>query len=105
MQLDDLNLDIDRLADLCRRYGIAKMEVFGSFATGEAGENSDLDILVSFLPAADVGLEFVALQQELESLLGRRVDLLTRQSVEQSPNRYFRRYALANTRVLYEHAA
>ena len=46
-----------------------------------------------------------ALQDEFESLFGRPVDLLTRQSVERSPNKYFRHYALARTELLYERAA
>lgn len=101
MMLADLDLDRTALRDLCRRYRVARLEAFGSFATGEAREDSDLDLLVTFEPEAVVGLEFVALQQELEALLGRRVDLLTRRSVEQGPNKYFRRFALRHTDLLY----
>jgi len=57
------------------------------------------------VPHAAIGLEFVALQQELAALVGRAVDLLTRESVERSPNKYFRRFALRRTQVLYERAA
>ena len=77
-------------------------EVFGSFTRSEAGDTSDLDVLVSFKPGARPGLEFVALQQELEELFGRPVDLLTRRSVERSPNKYFRRFALSQTEPIYE---
>ncbi len=71
-------------------------------AAGDAGDRSDVDMLVTFAQGAAVGLEFVALQQELESILGRRMDLLTRESVECSPNKYFRRFALRHTELLYE---
>ncbi|MEN6662522.1 MAG: hypothetical protein ABFD85_00865 [Phycisphaerae bacterium] len=64
-----------------------------------------MDIVVTFQPGASIRLEFVSLQQELESLFGRRVDLLTRRSVETSPNRYFRRFALERTMVHSERAA
>lgn len=104
MTLSDLHIDRDRLAELCRRYGIARLEVMGSFASGDAGPESDLDVLVTFKPSARIGLEFVELQQELEALFGRPVDLLTRASVEGSPNKYFRRYALRSTELLYEPA-
>lgn len=105
MRLSDLLVDAERLADICRRYRISRLEAFGSFVTGEAQPQSDLDVLVSFEPDAPGGLEVVSLQQEFESLFGRRVDLLTRQSVERSPNKYFRRFALERTQVIYEHAA
>lgn len=105
MRLSDLSIDFQRLADICRRHHVVRLEAFGSFASGEAQEQSDLDILVTFAPGESVGLDFVALQQEFEALFSRRVDLLTRQSVERSPNKYFRRFALHGTKVLYEHAA
>ncbi|MFA6133335.1 MAG: nucleotidyltransferase domain-containing protein [Phycisphaerae bacterium] len=105
MKLSDLRIDLDRLAGICRRYHVARLEAFGSFASGEAKEQSDLDMLVTFEPGAAIGLEFVSLQQEIESLFSRPVDLLTRESVERSANKYFRRFALRRTEVLYEHAA
>jgi predicted nucleotidyltransferase len=105
MRLSDLKIDADRLAQICRRYHVARLEAFGSFARGEADAGSDLDILATFEPEASIGFGFVSLQEELEALLGRRVDMLTRQSVECSPNKYFRHYALARTETFYEHAA
>jgi len=105
MQLSDLHIDAAGLAGICRRYHVERLEAFGSFASGQAEAGSDLDMLVTFEPGAAVGLEFVALQQELSECLGRAVDLLTRASVERSPNKYFRHYALRHTQVLYERAA
>jgi hypothetical protein len=102
MLLTDLGLDQERLAACCRRFGVARLETFGSFVTGDARLDSDLDILVTFEPGATSGLEFVAFQQELQEVVGRRVDLLTRESVERSPNKYFRRFALRHTELLYE---
>ena len=102
MLLADLGLDRERLAACCHHFGVAGLETFGSFVTGDARLDSDLDILVTFKPGVRSGLEFVALQQELEEVVGRRVDLLTRESVERSPNKYFRRFALRHTELLYE---
>ena len=102
MVLADLCIDRERLADCCKRFGASRLETFGSFASGDASADSDLDILVTFKPGVTLGLEFVALQQELEEIIGRHVDLLTRASVEQSPNKYFRRFALRHTEPLYE---
>jgi hypothetical protein len=104
MALIGLRLDPVRLGELCRRYRVARLEVFGSFARGDADLESDLDILVTFEGDARVGLEFITLKQELERVVGRPVDLLTRRSVERSPNKYFRRFALEHTERLYESA-
>lgn len=105
MRLNDLNIDSSRLADLCKRHHVTRLELFGSFAGGEATPTSDVDLLVTFEPNSRVGLlGFAGLHEELESLVGRRVDLLTRDSVERSENKYFRRFALRRTQSLYERA-
>jgi predicted nucleotidyltransferase len=102
MPVEGLEVDQDRLAEVCERYGVVRLEAFGSFGRGDAGPESDLDIMVTYEPDEHVGLRFVALQQELASLFGCPVDLLTRRSVEQSPNKYFRRFALRRTEPFYE---
>jgi len=104
MRTDDLHIDRERLADLCQRFGVSKLEVFGSFATGDADASSDIDVLVTFAPGEAAGLGIVEFQQALEVVLGRSVDLLTRESVERSSNKYFRRFALRSTEPLYEAA-
>ena len=89
------------LPEFCRRHGIARVEVFGSVATGEASTGSDLDLMVTFLPGIAPGLEFFAMQDELEHVLGCTVDLLTRRSVERSDNPIRRRSILASAREVY----
>jgi predicted nucleotidyltransferase len=98
----DLHVSQERLAECCRRYRVARLEAFGSFASGEASADSDVDLLVTFAPDPPRGLELVALQRDLSRLFGRSVDLLTRAAVEASPNKYFRRFALRRTETLYE---
>jgi predicted nucleotidyltransferase len=78
------------------------MEVFGSVARGEARPDSDVDLLVEYLPGANPGLfEMGALKEDLEERLGCRVDLLSRRAVEQSLNPYRRQAILANHVTLY----
>jgi uncharacterized protein len=89
------------LPAFCHRNGIARVEVFGSVAKGEASAGSDLDLMVTFLPGIAPGLEFFAMQDELESILGCRVDLLARRSVERSDNPIRRRSILASAREIY----
>jgi hypothetical protein len=62
-------------------FGVSGISVFGSVARGEAGPDSDVDLLVEF--ERPVGLfRFIELQQRLEKLLGRRVDLVTRNALK-----------------------
>ena len=98
-----LGLPIDdwRLADLCRRYHVAKLELFGSRAKGTARPDSDVDLLVTFEEGQTPGLEFFGMALDLEALLGHPVDLLPRSTVEQDRNPYFRHNVLAKAELLY----
>jgi len=67
-------------AALRERHHVASLSVFGSVARDEAGPESDIDVLVTF--DADIGLfEFFALQDDLEGILGCKVDLGTPDSL------------------------
>ncbi len=92
--------DPEHLQELCRRYGVRRLLLFGSYARGEASEESDLDLLVEFFPGRTPGLGFVHLQEELSRLFGKQVDLHTPRSL----SRYFREEVLKEARPLYEAA-
>jgi hypothetical protein len=96
--IDELS---SRLPAFCRRHGISRVEVFGSVAAGEAHPGSDLDLMVTFRPGVEPGLEFFAMQDELEQVFGCHVDLFTRRSVERSDNPIRRRSILESARVVY----
>ena len=69
--------------ELKKRYGIKRLGIFGSYVRNEAGEKSDLDVLVEFEHDADVGLlEFVAIENSLSDLLGVKVDLVERSTLK-----------------------
>ena len=67
---------------LSRRYPIHRLALFGSWARGEAREDSDIDVLVEVDPS--IGLRFVDLGDELERALGCRVDLVSRRAIKPS---------------------
>jgi hypothetical protein len=74
-----IELPTDRISEICERYGIRELAVFGSAARGDIQPDSDVDILVDFEPGARIGLiKFASLSEELEGLVGRRVDLVTK---------------------------
>ncbi|HVT90126.1 MAG TPA: nucleotidyltransferase domain-containing protein [Tepidisphaeraceae bacterium] len=99
LSLNDLR---DAVRPICETRPIARVEVFGSIANGTADADSDIDLLVEFLPTANFGLfEMGELKEELEQRLGRSVDLLSRHGVEQSRNPIRRRAILANPITIY----
>jgi len=66
-----------------KKYGVVILGIFGSYARGEQDELSDIDILVEL--KKPIGLKFFELWDELENLLGIKVDLLTIKAVKQKP--------------------
>lgn len=78
----------EALDGLCLQYHVGSLEVFGSAATGNLREDSDLDFLVDFRPTESMSLadQYFGLLEALEELFGRKVDLLTRRSLR---NPYF----------------
>lgn len=76
--------------------------MFGSVLCADLNRESDLDVLVTFAPDAEWGLlDHVQMEQELEALLGRKVDLLSRRSVERSHNWIRRQEILGTAEVVY----
>jgi predicted nucleotidyltransferase len=93
--------DIERL---CQAYGVARLEVFGSAADGRFDPaRSDVDLIVELAPDTTRGLaeRFFGLSDALESVLGRKVDLLTDASIR---NPYLRRSVDASRREIYVHS-
>ncbi len=98
-----LGLDYDhaRLAEICRRYRVAKLELFGSRARGEARPDSDVDLLVTFEEGYTPGWELAGLLEDLVNALGRKVDLITRWTLEHDPNADFRSRVQADAEAVY----
>jgi predicted nucleotidyltransferase len=80
----------DTILRIVSGHGACRVRVFGSVARGEARPESDLDLLVD-MTAGHSLLDIIAIKQDLEDLLGRKVDVVTEAAV--SP--YLRRAVLA----------
>ncbi len=85
---------------LCRKYGIARLALFGSAARGEMTPESDVDLLVEFAPDSKVSLfDIPAIQEAFSAAFGgRQVDIATPEVLE---NPYRRKTILRDARVLY----
>jgi predicted nucleotidyltransferase len=97
-----LAIDDATLADFCTRHAIRRLSLFGSVLKGLDRPDSDIDLLVEFVPEATPSLlDLAAYEIELSALLdGRRVDLRTPAEL----SRYFRDDVLREAEVLYDAA-
>ncbi len=97
-------ISIDRkiLADFCRRWKITELAFFGSVLRDDFRADSDVDVLVTFAGDADWSLfDHAAMEEELSSLLGRKVDLVSRRAVERSRNEIRKNAILAGAERIY----
>jgi predicted nucleotidyltransferase len=91
------------VAELCRRWQVVELALFGSALGDDFRPDSDIDLLVTWAPDAHLGLFAVsAMVDDLQSLLGRRVDLVDRRAVERSPNWSRRNAILSSARTIYQ---
>jgi predicted nucleotidyltransferase len=83
LHLGDIEVEAAKLADLCRRYQVRELSLFGSAARGEMRPDSDIDLLVEFLPGAQIDLvDYAGLMLDLSKLLGRKVDLVSKRGLK-----------------------
>ena len=84
----------DGIAAFCERWQVTEMALFGSVLRDDFGPDSDIDVLVSFDQAARHTLfDMVRMEEELQEVFGREVQLVCRRGIEQSQN-YLRREAI-----------
>jgi uncharacterized protein len=70
-------IDLDKIANFCRRHHIRRLSFFGSVLRDDFGPASDVDVLVDFEPGHAPGLAFFLMEEELSEIIGRKVDLNT----------------------------
>ncbi len=93
-----LRIPFEELADFCHRYKVRELAIFGSALRLDCRPDSDVDLLVSFDPAARVTFMTLAkMQRELEPYFGRKVDLVPKDGLKPA----IRDQILSTARVLY----
>ncbi len=82
-----INKTLPELREICSLYHVARLDLFGSALKGPFSKKSDIDFLVKFspVPLEDYFENFINFKISLEKLLGRKVDLIEKQTLK---NRY-----------------
>ena len=99
------NIPVDNksIKFFCNRWGISELAFFGSALRKDFHPDSDIDVLVRFHPEAEPSLfDMVQMQEELEGILGRKIDLVSRRAVESSRNHLRKNDILNASEVVYE---
>jgi uncharacterized protein len=96
-----ITLPEEAIADFCRRNRVRRLALFGSVLRDDFAADSDVDVLVEFEPGHRLGFAFFTLQDELSRMLGRRVDLNTRNDL----SRYFRDEVERSAHTIYDREA
>ncbi|MEP7292300.1 MAG: nucleotidyltransferase domain-containing protein [Chloroflexota bacterium] len=90
------------LETFCQRWQVSELALFGSVLRADFSSDSDIDMLVTFKAGVKVKFaDFLRMEEELTDILGRKVDLGTRRSVEDDPNYLRRREILNSAEVVY----
>jgi predicted nucleotidyltransferase len=98
----DITSHREELRELCRRFHVRRLDVFGSAARGDFDTaRSDVDFLVEFAAQDDDFARFLDFKQALEALLARRVDLVDRKAIEASRNYIRKRHILTGAEPIY----
>ena len=97
-----LGITSAQLTAFCHRWQVAELALFGSILRDDFTPTSDIDLLVTYQPNAQRCLiEKLTMQEELESIVSRKVDLVSKKAFEKSRNWIRRQSILSNTEVIY----
>lgn len=97
MIVTGLRVDLNQIEDICQRFGVARLEIFGSVGREEDRPGSDIDLLYELAPGARLGWNIETLADELSEVLGRPVDLVSRKALHER----LRDAVLAEAQLLY----
>ena len=97
-----LHLSERQIAAFCGQWGVRDFALFGSVLRDDFAPGSDIDVLVRFVPSSSHSLlDLVRMENELSRMIGRKVDLVEREAIEESRNYLRRRAILQSARTIY----
>ena len=102
LEKKQIKIDPVRLHEFCNKWGVSEVAVFGSILREDFSASSDVDILISYRPGVRRPIfDYVDMQEELEVIFKRRVDLLSRRGIERSQNALRKNEILKLAKVIY----
>jgi hypothetical protein len=91
-----------KLAAFCQKWGVARIELFGSALSKGFRPDSDVDLLVTLREDSDINLfDWAEMKEELQGLFEREVDLVSRRAMERSRNPFRRQAILGSAKEFY----
>ena len=99
---EKLSVSKETIEKFCKKWKITEFALFGSVLREDFRPDSDVDVLVTFSPDSDWGIEHLLdMKEELEALFGRAVDLVEKRLVEESRNYIRRKHILSHMEAVY----
>jgi len=92
-----ISVDQNQIESVCNKQNIVYLGLFGSQSTGEAGINSDVDLLIDFSETKSY-FQLAKVQEELEGIFKKNIDLVLKSNIKDS----LKEYILKDLKVLYE---
>ncbi len=100
-----LSLPYEQIAEFCRKWNVSEFALFGSVLRDDFRPDSDVDVLLTWADDARISLfDYGPMKDELEAIFGRRVDLVSREGIQQSRNWIRKKEILGSARVIYADA-
>ncbi len=94
-----VEIPMERIAEFCRRWGVREFSLFGSILRDDFGPDSDVDVMLEFHPGHGFTFENTPdIQDELEAIFGRRVDVIEKGRIR---NPIRRRNIMSSYRVVH----
>ncbi|MDJ0682204.1 MAG: nucleotidyltransferase family protein [Xenococcaceae cyanobacterium MO_167.B52] len=103
MIVKNIEIPVDQITKFCQRWKVRELALFGSVLGEDFRPDSDIDILISFIPDNCWTLfDRVDMQDELTEIFGRKVDLVNKKGIERSRNYLRKDNILGSAKVIYE---
>ena len=103
MKIKNISISLEKIKAFCTRWKVIEFALFGSVLRDDFNSDSDIDVMVKFdINSAPTFLNLEDMEIELKTIFKRKVDLITREGIENSRNYLRRQEILTSARIIYE---